>query len=1372
MASLQKLASLFGHRFNILTQDYIPDNSITGRRLFRTGAVVIPFVATDLGTNKFTLDEPRWMAKLKNAGAFPIEMKKQIQELGWNEDDQVEEHDQLRRELTPLSLLPTFYLGEEDENAAEDQNAGTHSSAMAAAISALNARKRTATVPSLSLASLGMIDLLNDVHGGVFNTVRELVSYILRDDPALFLRVFLGDIGKAEFELERQKELLTRLRYLVAMQSKFPPNFTHMLFNHLAGLLKWYARGSKEGGLTLMLHAHPLLSELVLSTNELSVRDLRKNKIEYLLCSTGQFWFTDGQPLTMFPRSLSNPTRVFEVIDVPLQLFEVAMLRISHLHFLTNYISRYPREVYAVKKTFQEYEPTPMVGTDSVMNNPPDWSDDVYLPDLSDRNNVGNIDGKLIPSRRGQDTCMLSALRARVWLNFVDTLLTGLNKNYNDRSDLERILRGVNQVILSHRRDFELIGKALILYVRVVARFRRMFASNRGYALFLPAVFRIFCESENISAVRDAIISTFSRFFAIHEEAFVFQALGSIIPLALKAYQKSNELGAWMSENLYHLIKTLNQPTSFGSSIDVLGLQLQIELDDRAVAMQEQEEAAHRTTATPLSDKLLKPLTPLTKAAAVPVAALLSMPTSDKTFPLEDSVKLFLTIIAHDTGSTRAEQFVKMLRHLLPSFMRERSQSVRDLLDQGVVALIDVFWKFSKTAKPTMTNTTSALPDSNMMDGTLGGGARAESTQQAYGKQWSQNNRLTIKQEFVRLVQTYCKNGGSLSDVYHDRMAQIIRNVVKDYATRRIVCPTKFIKDYVTDVIPSISDLSDGRKAMVFLLSHIQLLYRAQWKHIDAADMFEGFAIVMERSHGRAVLTFEVAHILKNRFVEVGLSIAVRSDWEDEGLRQQRFCNSLVRLMVSLMEHTPLDVVAEIERLPPTAPLIAYIVTPICMQYNLRSEYRSVLTLAENLRSDPTNNWMRLLAYITRACSKASLIRAKENGHISLLGQSGNGELETPTPDKQKRISVQPTTVASAMFVMSFTALKVVLVRGSKSLDKSKGAWLHVANFAKSSLLMGQNLNILRGLPSSPSANNRVSLQEHDYFTSSPGAFEPRRGSSLQQAGAASVFSTPIDFATWSFLELVISYKSPLILYMRTFIHQKLHDGGAQNRLSTLPESPRTRGGSIAVPNVPSSPTEISRRSKWKSWGGPAVMDQSPQNGVSSPVKATPMSAVSSPSSPAAGLGLNVPISPSPTTSRMNDQPIAAEANHIRGSSLVDSNHGRTSSLANTRTSSLADHNHIRSSSLAVSTRTTSTQHLKQQAQVQNLYLETIKSLESVQTSLGYRIGGLQGRMMLRPWGYHQAMDKLVKEWRMILQSYPDIFVIVDKQVEVVEGLV
>lgn len=76
----------------------------------------------------------------------------------------------------------------------------------------------------------------------------------------------------------------------------------------------------------------------------------------------------------------------------------------------------------------------------------------------------------------------------------------------------------------------------------------------------------------------------------------------------------------------------------------------------------------------------------------------------DKIFSLEDLVRLFLTIIAYDPGSLRAEQFVHILQYLIPHLLQE-SSSVRMLVDEGIAALIEVFLKFSKSSKPLLSST-------------------------------------------------------------------------------------------------------------------------------------------------------------------------------------------------------------------------------------------------------------------------------------------------------------------------------------------------------------------------------------------------------------------------------------------------------------------------------------------------------------------------------------------------------------------------------------------------------------------------------------------------------------------------------------------
>ncbi|CAJ0766766.1 2264_t:CDS:1, partial [Entrophospora sp. SA101] len=144
-------------------------------------------------------------------------------------------------------------------------------------------KRRTASILILSSFSLRLVDLLDDLHGGVFNLTKEIIIYFLRDDPLLFLRIFFSELGTINFEA--QKELLTKIHFLISMQHVFPSGFSHTLFNHLAGILQWYSRANKSNGLRLMTYVIPILAEIVPTVNDLLVRDFRKNKIENILCN-------------------------------------------------------------------------------------------------------------------------------------------------------------------------------------------------------------------------------------------------------------------------------------------------------------------------------------------------------------------------------------------------------------------------------------------------------------------------------------------------------------------------------------------------------------------------------------------------------------------------------------------------------------------------------------------------------------------------------------------------------------------------------------------------------------------------------------------------------------------------------------------------------------------------------------------------------------------------------------------------------------------------------------------------------------------------------------------------------------------------------
>ncbi|KAI8335314.1 hypothetical protein BC941DRAFT_471963 [Chlamydoabsidia padenii] len=1255
-----KHASLSAYRLNILAQDYILISS--KRRPFcgDGGAFATPFVPTDLGSNRFTMDEPRWMAKLKNASNFPIELKRQIQELGWDDDDKGEEYEALKKVLTPLTLLPSLYLDEEYDRMEDGDPArrGGEDGKSAMINKMISRRKRATVVSTANVSFLSMVDSLCDDFGGVHSSLRELLEGYQRDDPDLFLRGLLGDLGKNDLVLQR--DALTRLSHLVNMQAKLPPAFTHILFNYLAGMLKWLTRETTKHGFALMSLIHPIIAQLVLSTNELSTRDLRKNKIETLLSSTGRFWFVHEQPISMFPRRLMDRQTSFTTLDIPDDTFGVAMLRISHIQFLTNFLIRYPREVYAIKKTLQDYEPTPVSTVSNIEgydnNYNTHFTNGSNFPDIrflrrSENGlskELGGVGQDLTdtinilprPNQEQEDTSLLSLLRARIWLRFIDTLLNGLNKNYNDRKELERILSGVNDIITKHSTDYGLIGQALILYTRVVTRFKRLFSSNHGYGAFLSALFKVYCQAENYPHIRSAITFAWCRFYAVHEESFVFQMLGILAPWILKAYTQSTTLGTWMINNLFSLMKAMDNPPRLGATSDVLGLQLQVELDDHERSIQERIDVVSNPMTMPLSTSILKPLA---RSVTAPIAPLVVNNYINRPFHLSDFIKLFLTIIAYDPGSLRAEQFVKIYRHLLPLFLK--IDNLSSLIGEGMAALVDVFAKFSKTATPLFGSSTTAtetgpsfsgdggnmsaqyqhlLSDSNTDNGIGSTSSRQQQQQQqqqqqhSYGKYWQQNDRVVIKMEFVKLMRQYFELRGTLSEGDQEKMGQVVRSLLRDYGVRGKACDTFWVKDYLVDTVQSMVGMRNYTKAFKKILQHILSQWKSYHKTMDASGIYEGLKLVLQKGQGKSFQMNDIASLIKDRFVTHGLSIVNGGSGgmsQDKGV-YDKFCHSLVGLLVMMMENSPLDVLGEIEKMPPTVALMGKVVIPICLQFGQQSNHS--LFVDSRFRRDPTDQWMRLLAYALKTCSQESLLKYRSShGGLSLstftsgvggsygLSDEGNSGVNISAEamehgndstmdgthdnhNKKARISASAigtsvigtsasASTATLLSSFGFIAIKLILIRGGKSFGNIKGVWTQLAYFIKDILLFGDTINAYQkksrsGL-SSPLVGPPSPLSSplfNEAGTSNPPNNVHSSGIISSTTGVTSSTQLLFDFTGWNLLEFVMYYKTPLILLLGALVEEKAVGISSSWTTSLYPVSPTCR--SSYSPRSPHSP--------------------------------------------------------------------------------------------------------------------------------------------------------------------------------------------------------
>src|ERR1700729_1232547 len=89
-------------------------------------------------------------------------------------------------------------------------------------------------------------------------------------------------------------------------------------------------------------------------------------------------------------------------------------------------------------------------------------------------------------------------------------------------------------------------------------RFRRLFTSGGGYTLFMPVLVKVYAESELHPGIKLAIEYAVNRFYALHQEAFIFQSLDIIAHVvAVPDIQ-----GDWVAKSVYSLFNTLRKGIS------------------------------------------------------------------------------------------------------------------------------------------------------------------------------------------------------------------------------------------------------------------------------------------------------------------------------------------------------------------------------------------------------------------------------------------------------------------------------------------------------------------------------------------------------------------------------------------------------------------------------------------------------------------------------------------------------------------------------------------------------------------------------------------------------------------------------------------
>ncbi|KAG6885182.1 hypothetical protein C0993_005089 [Termitomyces sp. T159_Od127] len=454
--AIYRIGILFNWRYQIISQQFVADRA---RRPFKVVRGPLAFVSTDIGSTAYIReDDPNEMKD-----NLPAELRKRLVEIGWNHDDApIDQHQEWIK--VPISLLSSQQL-DRLENIGPDVapppsptmlNLGTlpsftgdksedigllrRNSSTGGPVHTL--KRRAVFVPSLALMFPRLASLVFDSNLAISSAARSTMLDIMRNDPTLIGRPVLDLFAGEQKDIQSAVAILDTFFHV---QKVLPYPISHYLFNNLAGFLKWASRQPEEtNSLQDFAHTVPILARLVTQVSGLSIRDIRRAKIEPFLVPSGSLWFSSAAPSgPMFPRNIEPCSDLFG--SLPSDVVAITTIRVSQNMLLLAMLQRNHHDVQLVRKSMSRLE----LPTTTPINQSP-----LELVDF-------------VPSRRKKEqinpslTC-LSLLLSRSHVMLIAQIFRSMSRHLNDLNELATLVDGLNRILLMHGDDIGIVSQVII----------------------------------------------------------------------------------------------------------------------------------------------------------------------------------------------------------------------------------------------------------------------------------------------------------------------------------------------------------------------------------------------------------------------------------------------------------------------------------------------------------------------------------------------------------------------------------------------------------------------------------------------------------------------------------------------------------------------------------------------------------------------------------------------------------------------------------------------------------------------------------------------------------------------------------------------
>ena len=640
------------------------------------------------------------------------------------------------------------------------------------------------------------------------------------------------------------------------------------------------------------------------------------------------------------------------------------------------------------------------------------------------------------------------------------------------------------------------------------ARFRRLFTSGGGYALFIPALVKVYAESHQNIGIRLAIEYAVYRFYALHREAFLFQSLDAIVRVAALPEIDGAEYAARVYD-LFYSLKSGVSPTK----LDPAGIHGMNQLQEKEAFLFHVAEDKPQTFIAVMRRG----------EAQTSGQIFFEIPDSYESSRLriEDFVKLFLTIIAHDPSILRAQQFMRMFRFLAPHLYNSSPQA-RSVLQDGLEALSEMFIKIFSKSKAAETSSTVREND---VDGTLVGSAAG---QEASDKGKPTSNSTIMMTDFLSALVAVGQAGYYILPRMAQRSVEIARLILKGAPSEMLESVSALFADLAKLVL--LREDTPKPKHVIPFVQEISPFIRTYNTTLDFTSVFETITqlcCIPLYAQDPSFTTLVVHEICI-----AGLEACEVITGETGPLRTH-FCTALISLLAEAVLLFGSDIIGELEKRKPTFHFLAKVILPFTLTLRTSSQLAARRKIETWHNQAITSTWIRILFYAMTVCQKN--FRATESPPLSRSRsrEKRNGE--------EMRWQAHLPTFTTALQI-----IKIIVVRAEQEISSTfPNLWQRLAVFLKSALMDGNAdfaFHRLVSIPTSPmlspSPSPRCSVDRSGQF---PSFFDlPQQRNPDSSVAVPFLSPRVIDYAIWSLFEFLCAYRSPLRLQLRLFMIEKV----------------------------------------------------------------------------------------------------------------------------------------------------------------------------------------------------------------------------------------